>query len=246
MMGKSHAQQGLCGAVVLGSALVAVISPPTGLIGILAVSGVLMVSGATYPDIDAEGSHATKSYGWISHLIHSVTHILTQSLYHATLGPRDRPKKGSHRLLTHTALGNILAGAVLTGLCYIDRFVAAVAIGFLIGMAITVWRKRWRWPALIGGILVAYGTYDPRWLWVWGIAFTLGNMIHCFGDSCTKSGTPWFWPADRNGSRWAASHAVPEGLRIKTGTRNEKVILVLTYLLTLTAIGGIVFVSSLV
>ena len=250
MMGKSHAKQGVCGVLIIG-ALLFVLSRLVGLqlagyLGILAVSAILVVSGSTYADIDAEGSHATKSYGWLSHLLHSATHILTQQLYHATLGPRDRAKKGSHRLLTHTALGNILAGVVLTGLCYIDRWVAAVSVGMLIGMAVTVWRKRWRWPALLGGILVAYGTYDVSMLWIWGLAFTLGNMIHCFGDSCTLSGTPWFWPMERDGKRWGASHAVPKFLRIRTGTANERVVMVLTYLLTAFFIGGIVFISSLV
>lgn len=246
MMGKNHAKQGICGVALLGGLLSVVSFPVAQNLGLMAVSGVLLVSGSTYPDIDAEGSHATKSYGWLSHLLHSLTHLLTQSLYSSTRGERDRGKKGSHRLLTHTALGNLLAGAVLVVLCYIHVWVAAIAVGFLIGMAVAVWKKRWRWQALVGGVLVAYGTYDPRMVWIWGVAFALGNMIHCFGDSCTLSGTPWFWPMERDGKRWGASHALPEWARIRTGTANERVILGLTYFLTLGLLGGILFLKSII
>lgn len=205
-----------------------------------------MVAGSTYPDIDSEGSHPTKAYGPVSHLLHSITHLITQAIYHATLGQRDRAKKGSHRLLTHTALGNILAGIVLALICWIHPYAAAVAVGYLIGMAVAVWRKRLKYHGLIGGALIAFATYDPSMLWVWGVAFAIGNMIHCFGDSCTKSGTPWFWPMLRNGKRWGASHALPEWARIKTGTANETVLRWLTYGLTLGALGAIVFISSIV
>lgn len=246
MMGKSHAEQAICGAAVIGSALVAANAPLAGQIGVLAVAGLLMVSGGTFPDIDAEGSHATKSFGHISHMLHSLTHLLTQALYNATLGHRDRRKKGSHRLLTHTALGNVFAGLALIALCYAHPVVAAIAVGFLIGMTVAVWRKRWKWIGWLGGAALAYGTYDPRWLWVWGLAFTLGNMIHCFGDSCTKSGTPWFWPMMRDGKRWGASHALPEWALIKTGTANERILRWLTYGLTLAAIGAIFFVGSFI
>jgi hypothetical protein len=246
MMNRSHATQGVCGVAIAGAALAASSFDLTGQIAVLGLAGVIMVSGSTYPDIDSEGSHPTKSFGKLSHLLHSVTHLLTQAVYHATLGNRDRAKKGSHRLLTHTALGNILAGLVLVGICYIDRIAAAIAVGFLFGMAVAVWRKKFKWHAVALGGLMAYGTYDPSMLWIWGVAFTLGNAIHCFGDSCTKSGTPWFWPMERDGKRWGNSHALPEWLRIKTGTRNEKVVLALSYVLTLGLVGGIVFISSLV
>lgn len=250
MMGKNHAKQGVCGVLIIGAAasvaLRAFDISVAGYAGVLAVSAILVVSGATYADIDAEGSHATVSYGWISHLLHSITHLITQSLYHSTLGTRDRPKKGSHRLLTHTALGNIGAGLVLTGICYANVYAASIAVGFLIGMAVTVWRKRWKWIAWFLGTLVAFGTYDPRMLWIWGVAFTLGNMIHCFGDSCTKSGTPWFWPMERNGQRWGARHAVPENLRIKTGTANERILLWLTYACTLAIVVALGYIGSLV
>jgi len=245
-MGKSHAEQALCVAVTAGAALVAFQVPLAGQIGVIGLAGVLMVSGGTYPDIDAEGSHATKSFGWLSHLLHSITHLITQALYSASLGRRDRPKKGSHRLLTHTALGNLLAGAVLTGICYAHPIAAAVAVGFLIAMAVAVWRKRWKWQAWIGGALMAYAAYDPRWIWIWGVAFAIGNAVHCFGDSCTKSGTPWFWPILRDGKRWGASHALPDWALIKTGTANEQILRWLTYLLTLGAIAGIVFISSII
>lgn len=244
MMNKSHATQGVCGLGIAGTALVAFNVPITPLIGILGVSALIWVSGSTYPDIDSEGSHPTKSFGWISHLLHSITHLLTQAIYHSTLGSRDRAKKGSHRLLTHTAIGNVLAGIVLTAICYIHPVAAAIAVGFLIGMAVAVWRKRWKWQAWVIGGLVAYGAYDPRWLWIWGIAFAIGNAIHCFGDSCTMSGTPWFWPMERKGKRWGASHALPEYLRIKTGTHNEKILLGVTWIATLVVGSVILYLGS--
>ena len=245
MMNKSHATQGVCAVAIGGALLYASRFDVTGQIGVLGLSAAILVAGSTYPDIDSEGSHPTKSFGWLSHLLHSLTHILTQAVHRSTLGDRDREKKGSHRLLTHTALGNLLAGAVLVGICYAHPIAAAVAVGFLIGMAVAVWRKRWKWQAWLFGGLMAYGAYDPRWLWIWGVAFAIGNAVHCFGDSCTKSGTPWFWPMEKDGKRWGASHALPEWARIKTNTRNERVLLVGTWVLTLGVVGGIVFIGSI-
>lgn len=112
MMGKSHAKQGVCAIVLLAALLIALNIPLGGQTAILGLSALLLVGGSTYPDIDAEGSHATKSYGWLSHLVHSITHLLTQAIYHASLGHLDRKKKGSHRLLTHTAIGNVLASTL--------------------------------------------------------------------------------------------------------------------------------------
>ncbi len=246
MMNKSHATQALCGVVVAGTFISAINFPVAANIGVFAVSAALMVSGGGYPDIDSEGSHPTRSYGWLSHLLHSFTHLLTQAFYNATLGAKDRKKKGSHRLLTHTAIGNVLAGLTLIGLGYIHQWVAAISVGFLIGMAITMWKRKYRWVALAGGIAIAYATYDPNWLWLWGLAFALGNMIHCFGDSCTLSGTPWFWPMERNGKRWGASHALPEHLRIRTGTAHERVLMLITFLLTGLLVGAILLIKYLV
>jgi membrane-bound metal-dependent hydrolase YbcI (DUF457 family) len=246
MMGKSHAKQGVCAAAVLGAGLSALNFDTIGQAGVMALSAALLVSGATYPDIDAEGSHATKSFGRLSHLLHSVTHIVTQFLYNATRDKRDRPQKGSHRLFTHTLLGNLFAGVVLWLLTLLGPIVSGVVVGFLLAMMVAVWRKRWKWMAWAVAAVLVFVTYDPTMTWVWGVAFGIGNMVHCFGDSCTKSGTPWLWPMSVKGKRWHNRHALPEWARIKTGTAQERNLMGLTYILALVFIGIILYARNIV
>jgi membrane-bound metal-dependent hydrolase YbcI (DUF457 family) len=258
MMGRSHVKQGACAITLSATVLTA-----TGLlpvqtwetypnIAIVAVG--LILGGAAAPDLDANGSSASRSFGPMTRLLSLLTRVATRGMYWATRGRRDKPGAGSHRLLTHTALGNLMGGGILAAVCSIvtpyGPIPAAIALGMYAGIgAFTIKNNRrlygirykW-WAALIVGA-VAYRTdgVDSKWLLVWAGALAFGCAVHCFGDSCTQHGTPYWWPLQQNGKRWGTHHVLPANMRIRTGSLQEPVIMFFCYLLTVGTCGLIIY-----
>lgn len=274
MMGRNHIKQGACAALIAGVGTVSLgvwrfdpvdadagrfaslPDPMPALLGLVFLAAVpviaveLVLGGSVAPDVDSKGSTATRVYGPLSWLVSLVVRAVTRAVYTLTRGRRDTKKDGAHRLLTHTAIGNALSGLALAGVCSIDTgygpLPAAIALGGVGGLGAYALKKRWRWQvALVTGV-VAYHLpgVNSTWLWLWGVAFALGCAVHCFGDSCTLSGTPWFWPIGRKGKRWNAGHVLPRGLRVRTGKTGESVAMFFTFALTAGACVALVFLGS--
>lgn len=241
MMGRSHSKQGVCVAIALGALATVVKFLPTDRPADIALTALVLISGSTFPDIDASGSNATKSFGLITKALHKIIAAITQVVYKLTRGPGDPVLKGSHRLLTHTLIGNLGAGAALTGLCSLGQIPAAIAMGLLVGMATAVFWRQAKWLVAFAAGLSVYLLPAPE-PWLWGVAFAIGNMVHCFGDSCTVSGTPWFWPIGKGKKRWHNFHVLPESMRFTTGKEQEQIALYTTYIATAASIviGGVI------
>lgn len=241
MMGKSHAKQGICAVGVAACASGLIEYAPLKEPLIVVILAALLVSGTQTPDMDSKGANATKAYGPITGLVSWVIRGISRTVYAATRTSKSPKKKGSHRALTHTLVGNILAGGLVATVASFGPIPAAVIIGGLAGIgAYALFRKYY----LLIGAVVGFATYslpgvDFEYLWLWALAFTIGNAVHCFGDSCTLSGIPYFWPL----TGWKDKHFLPEQMRVTTGKAGEKVLMFFTYLLTGLTMAGLVWLN---
>jgi membrane-bound metal-dependent hydrolase YbcI (DUF457 family) len=196
MMGRAHALSGgaawLITAPVLAHTANTVswlpdlsLSLPTYVLGAVAATG-----AALAPDLDhGERSFARGSLG-------PVTKTLSKVM--GTCG---------HRSLTHSWLGIIAAIAALVVLGSVSGVVGVVypaVIMFLVtAFALAALYSnydrdktaRFLIRAGIAAGVTAAGVYfsdgDYGWL---VLAYALGLIIHCLGDSITVQGVPWLWP----------------------------------------------------
>jgi len=156
---------------------------------------------ALLPDLDHPSSTATRRFSAASWLASHAIRPLSALVYDLTKGRRDTGR-GTHRGLTHTAVGAVL-----------------------LGLAINVASARWGTPVLVGtlfvclalaikgldavvpgppslviaaGLTFAVEQYLPGgtagtagWL---GTAVALGMTVHSVGDAVTESGAPLLWP----------------------------------------------------
>lgn len=214
----------------------------------------LVLGGAAAPDMDAKGASASRSFGPLTGAMSFFLRGMSQIFYRTTRGDKDPKGVGAHRLLTHTAMGALMAGGILAAVCAIPTaygpIPAAIALGLYAGIGTftiknnrKLYGVRWKWWAAIVVGAIAYRTHgvDSEWLLVWAGALSFGCSVHCFGDSCTMHGTPFWWPLESGGKRWKVHHVLPEGMRIITGKRGEPIIMGFTYLLTVGACGLVIW-----
>lgn len=252
MMGRNHARLGAFLLILLGAFLFA-LSSGVGFISVgipwwlvpVPVLGVAILQyngGTVAPDIDGP-SIATASFWPLTKLISIVVRLLSKGVYLATRGKRDPKGRGTHRYLTHTAVGNVSSGLILAAACTIDteygHVPGAIALGLVAGMGAMAFKKRWKWPIGLGTGLAGYlilGHPAPGvtyWPWLWGLAFAAGCAVHCIGDGCTETGVPYWWhPFKRGPKRWSRDYVLPERLRFTTGKVGESVVIGLVCCLT--------------
>lgn len=245
MMGRNHARLGAL-LLVLLVALLAAISSGTGLVTVgipwwlvpvpvLAVAALQYNGGTVAPDIDGP-SIATASFWPLTKLISLLVRGASKTVYVATRGPRDLKGRGTHRYLTHTAIGNVLSGLLLAGACSIDTgygpVPGAIALGVVAGMGAMALKRSWKWPVALATALTGYAVLHAAgpgvgyWPWLWGLAFTFGCAVHCIGDGCTETGVPYWWhPFKRDAKRWTRDHVLPERLRFTTGKVGESLVI---------------------
>jgi membrane-bound metal-dependent hydrolase YbcI (DUF457 family) len=242
MMGKSHAKQGLCALGITGALAALIGYTPLSEPLLVLTSAGLVIGGAITPDMDAKGATASLAYGPITQVISAIIRGLARLVYEVSRDRRDPKGKGAHRLLTHTLLGNILAGVLMWLVCSFGSIPSALMVGGVAGIGAFCLLKKVYLPiaAVVGFAAYSLG---PEYAWIWGIVFALGNMVHCFGDSCTVSGTPYFWPISRNGRRWGNFHVLPENMRIITGKRGEPIIMGVTYAFTFLVVAGLIMIK---
>jgi hypothetical protein len=255
VLAKSHVKTGVSTVVILGAAGLA----PFADIKVAITAGMLTLFGTLAPDFDQPGSTAStawivgrpklvfKSEGgkrlwrgtrkwwpgtpWVSWLMR----LWASLVYRAVHGVADPAEANPHRKFWHTAAGCLgLGGAVAFGLSQAPQWGAAAGVALMAG---TVVRPFWRWLKWpVAGVagLVAWATPALAVAWpVWWGAVTLGCVVHCAGDGCSKQGVPFWWPLKNEaGERWAPIHVLPGPLRFVTGGWGERVVLGLVYAIT--------------
>lgn len=210
-MGRSHAVSGLLVATVAVTPVTAAAGVGALLPGPVALLAVAVVGGAALlPDIDHPSSTAARSLGFLTRWLAKGVDRLALELYYATAGPRDvTDRQSGHRLVTHTPVGAVTFGALVTLAVVSHPIAGAVTLGLvcaLLGLGL----KQAGWACLLAGGVASWwvtSTY-PEWWWLWGTAVTLGCHVHREGDWCTNAGCPRrSWPLMRNGRRWDTAKA---------------------------------------
>jgi membrane-bound metal-dependent hydrolase YbcI (DUF457 family) len=222
VLGVSHATSGaVVGLAVAGYAPQVVGIDPSA--GTIVTFAAVCAGAALLPDLDHPGSVATRRFAVASWLASHAIRPLSGLLYDLTRGRRDTGK-GTHRGITHTAVG------------------AAV-----LGLAINVASAKWGVPVLVGTLFVClalaikgldalvpgppslviaagltYGVEEfvpggtagtAGWL---GTAVTIGMLVHSAGDAITESGAPLLWPLPIRHRRWYPVGS-PRPMRFRTG-----------------------------
>jgi membrane-bound metal-dependent hydrolase YbcI (DUF457 family) len=242
MMGRSHADQAICASGIATTALILGGFEPFQNPVIPVICAIILVSGSQTPDMDSHGATATQVYGPATKAASWIIRLVSRTVYSLTRGAKDPENKGSHRTLTHTLLGNLVAGGLLAGVTSLSPVAAGVSLGVLAGIGLFPFlsKKRLYFFLAIGIGYLAYRIGAEAYWWIWGVAFFMGNAVHCFGDSCTLSGTPYWWPLNRNGKRWGNKHILPDFARFRTGSLNEKAMMGVTYAVTAASIGSMI------
>ena len=211
MMGRSHAWSGiLAGEVVVlpfstGRELLLPGLLPVWPAPIAAMAIAICGGAAFLPDLDHTRSTVSRSLGFVTVAISWLVDRFSIELYHATCGPRDKAdRKSGHRLITHTPVGAVAFGLLVTLAVVTHPIVAAVTLGLLVCLLADGFK--------LAGLVLVVGagtggwwvtTVYPGWWWLWGPLVTLGAQIHREGDWCTVQGVPRrSWPRMIDGRRW--------------------------------------------
>lgn len=193
-MGRQHVIVGAC-VVTLGTA--------AGLLrwgwpeAAIMMSG-LILAGSDWPDIDHKPSSVSTSWGPLTWTLCRMTRFVCRRVYRWTT-ERDDPKtRDAHRTLTHTWLGAIISGGLITATLCQSAPSALITGAVLFGIAMRPIDKKLQWIAAgLGGFMALQlwpeMTVDWHWVW-WWCAFTIGCMTHIYSDCVTKEGAPLSWP----------------------------------------------------
>lgn len=233
VMGPTHALSGV--AVWMAGAAGVQLLGGTVPSAELAVGAAVTAGAALLPDIDHPSSTVARTFGPVSGAVSSAVDRVSTTVYNATRMPREAPRTGGHRTLTHTAVFAVAAGALVGIACgLLGRPAAATVLFLTLGLAIRGlmgrWARRQGWVVttlLTGGAAAAAMWWLPsgRGYPVLGVAVTVGALTHCLGDMITKQGCPLAWPLVHRGKRWW-EFAPPAALRIRAGGSFEKTVLV--------------------
>jgi membrane-bound metal-dependent hydrolase YbcI (DUF457 family) len=231
-MGVSHATSGAAAGLLLAETapeLTGISSARDALTFAAVCAGYALLA-----DLDHPSSTATRRFSWASWLACQIIRPVSALVFRATATHRDHGK-GTHRGLTHTAL-------------------AAAGLGIGVNAAVSHWGIPALWVVLFIGLALAVKGLDElipgppslaiaaalTWLctgtlpwrqtaavhvpWL-GTAVALGMLVHCCGDALTESGCPLLAPLRINGQSWYALR-LPKPMRLRTGGRVEKLVLV--------------------
>jgi membrane-bound metal-dependent hydrolase YbcI (DUF457 family) len=222
VLAVSHATSGAAfGLAVAGFApRVADVAPSPG--SVLTFAAVC-AGAALLPDLDHPSSTATRRFSVFSWLACHAVRPLSAVIFDLTRGRRDHGK-GTHRGLTHTAVGAVLLGlAVNLASAAWGEPVLLATLFVCIALAIK------GLDALVPGppsLVIAAGLAYAVQVWVpggttgtagWlGTAVTLGMLVHSVGDAVTESGAPLLWPVPIRGRTWYPVGG-PRVTRFRTG-----------------------------
>lgn len=232
VMGPTHAASGaaawLLGAGTITAATGHQLSTSQLLIGAGVCAG-----SALLPDIDSPGSTVARSLGPVTEVIAKVVSAGSVAIYRATATPKDSPRTGGHRTVTHTALCAVLTGAAVSALTSTVGIWAVVGVLFFtLSLALrglmADWARREGWIgvsiAAAAGAAWAMTTAGQESFWWLGAAVTAGMLLHDLGDMITAQGCPITAPLPHRGKAWW-EWAPPGFLRIRAGGGVESVVL---------------------
>jgi membrane-bound metal-dependent hydrolase YbcI (DUF457 family) len=226
MMGPTHALSGA--ALWLGGIAIAQQSGMEISTEAAVISTAICAGSALLPDIDEPQSTIARSFGPVSQLVSYGVNKLSELLHNATLGARDRACDDGHRKITHTILGAILLGSLVSVLTVLFGKPVVLATFFVtFGLAlrglIADAAQKYGWigisaitlAATAGAYLLLPSDTSPWWI---GIPVAAGMILHDLGDMVTKEGAPLLAPLiPINGKRWWEV-ALPSFLRIRAGS----------------------------
>jgi|ERR1700722_16722811 len=200
MIGRSHALSGLVTGLAVGS--FALREPP----GPLVLFAGLVTAYALAPDLDACGSTAARSLGFVTEIVAW------------TVGK----VSGGHRHGTHSVAGI----AVFTGIAWVACLLrhtipGQIALGMILAAGFVSAVDALR----IGGHLGNLGALAAAAAMTWTgyglvlvpVAAALGCATHLGGDALTRCGVPLLWPVTMR-----EFHATPRRLWFTTGHAAER------------------------
>jgi hypothetical protein len=222
VLAVSHATSGAAlGLAVAGFApRIADVAPSPG--SVLTFAAVC-AGAALLPDLDHPSSTATRRFSVFSWLACNAVRPLSGLVFDLTKGRRDHGK-GTHRGLTHTAVGAVLLGLginlasaawgtpVLLGTLFVCIALAIKGLDALVPGP----------PSLVIAAGLTWGVQEwvpggtagtAGWL---GTAVALGMLVHAVGDAITESGAPLLWPLPIRGRTWYPVGS-PKAARFRTG-----------------------------
>lgn len=182
MMGHAHA---LSGAVVFLA--VAPLLPGTPDALTLIVGAGTAAGAALLPDLDHPESSVARALGPITRSMAAVTAALA----------------GGHRQGTHSLLGVLAAGLVAAGLALTGPWVTDAYLAFLCAIASASVNLRITRSVPLhvlvcvaaGGLLVSGAWLARPSASLIVTAVVIGATTHIVGDTLTREGCPWLWPA---------------------------------------------------
>jgi hypothetical protein len=227
-MGRSHAASGWCIGLV-AAPLLGLAHAPAVLLFAVTTAGFALL-----PDLDCDGSRASRSLGWFTGGISTGLQWLSARVYRWTRTPHDSHRQGTHRHLSHTVVfALVLGGTVTLGAATIGRWFVLAVLLFGVLLAEDALGK-WKVPvpfvradvslvavAAIGSAVVLVATTSLATTlvavgWWIGPAVAIGCVTHCLGDSPTRSGCPFLWPIPIRGRAWYEI-SLPRRFRFTTG-----------------------------
>ncbi|MCW0216670.1 MAG: metal-dependent hydrolase [Pseudonocardia sp.] len=230
MLGVSHATSGAALGLAVAGFVPTLIGMTPSAGSVLTFAGVA-AGAALLPDLDHPSSTATRRFSWASWLASKAIRPLSALVFDLTRGRRDTGK-GTHRGLTHTAVGALFLGLAInlasaqwgTPVMLGTLFVClALAIKGLDGLIPGP-------PSLViaAGLTWAVQEYVPGgtdgtagWL---GAAVALGMVVHSLGDAITESGAPLLWPLPIRGRLWYPVGS-PRAMRFRAGGKVEMLLI---------------------
>ena len=222
MLAVSHATSGAAlGLAVAGFAPQLASTTPTP--GSVLTFAAVCAGAALLPDLDHPSSMATRRFSVFSWLACHAVRPLSAVVYDLTRGRRDTGK-GTHRGLTHTAVGALLLGLAVT--------LASAAWGtpvLLATLFVCIALAIKGLDALVPGppslVIAAFLTWAVQeWVpggvagtagWL-GTAVALGMLVHALGDAITEAGVPLLWPVPIRGRTWYPVGS-PRAVRFRAG-----------------------------
>jgi membrane-bound metal-dependent hydrolase YbcI (DUF457 family) len=217
MLGRTHALSGLaaCSAI----AMTAWHAGPRS----AAVSAVITAGAAVLPDLDAPGSAAARSLGfltrWTARAVAAVS--------------------GGHRHGTHSLAGVVVfAGAAAACATWRRTIPGEIALTVLLAVLLAAALRVLRLDghagdlaAVAAAVMITRTGYGTGGLW---LLTALGTAVHIAGDMLTRSGCPLAWPV--TGRRF---WLLPAPARFTTGQRAERLIVTPLLLLALAAMAAL-------
>lgn len=221
MMGRSHAASGavawLC-ACAAGSLASLDAHPRTVVVGAVVAAG-----AAVLPDIDHPSSTVARSLGPLTRSVARGVSWVADFVQDRTCAHCTDDDSIGHRALTHTALGCLAAGGMVSLMGWRWGLPGALVVVFAasaLALLALLPPRRGRWARSVlfaATFTAAVGGLWPASSWWWlGAPVAFGTLAHCVGDALTISGCPVLWPLRIRGCRWARLGS-PRRLRFRTG-----------------------------